>query len=363
MALALPQSPNAANRLARFKSLVVERWADRLSAQSAIAAKLPPEDLHGKISRFLDELEWALRPDTPDEVTSLEVCAEHGEQRSRLIGYTLADVIREYSLLRQILYEVLQRDEPLDSREQLVVLNSIERAMSQAAEKYSDAVDLVRRQFVAILAHDLRNPLSGASLCAQLILRKAGSPEVCALQSAKILNNLRRADHLIQDLLDVSRLEAGLSLGVKKQVCDLKAIAVAEAEEFATIYGQRFEVIASGTFVGSWYAEGMRRVMENLLSNAVKYGAPDSPIRIELERVGEEVHLRVQNHGSPLTPEEQAHLATPYYRTQAAVNGEAKGWGLGLAMVRGMLAAHGGRLLVSSSEGEGNVFTAVLPIA
>lgn len=352
---------NAASRLSASKARVVELWAERLSAQSAIAAKLAPEDLHGKVSRFLDELEWALRPDTPDEVTSLEVCTEHGEQRSRLIGYTLADVIREYSLLHQILYEVLQKDAPLETREQAVVLNSIERAMSQAAEKYSDAVDLVRRQFVAILAHDLRNPLSAASLCAQLILRKANDQEVCALESVKILNNLRRADHLIQDLLDVSRLEAGLALTIRKQTCDLKSIALAEAEEFATIYGQRFDVSASGSFTGNWYAEGMRRVIENLLSNAVKHGAPDSPIRIHLAREGDQVRLSVQNYGAPLSPEERARLVTPYYRTQATIDKETKGWGLGLAMVRGMLAAHDGRLIVDSSVEGGNTFTAILP--
>jgi len=134
-----PRWSSAANRLGANKQVILETWGRRVQNLSPLAARLSPNDLNGKISDFLDELEWALRPETPDEVAPLMVCREHGEQRSRLTGYTLRDVVQEYSVLRQVLCAILQQDFLLNLREQSVVLNSIDQAVSQAIEEYSRA--------------------------------------------------------------------------------------------------------------------------------------------------------------------------------------------------------------------------------
>jgi PAS domain S-box-containing protein len=218
----------------------------------------------------------------------------------------------------------------------------------------------LRERFVALLSHDLRTPLSSAKMGAELIMRREPSPEIVQ-KAAQISRNVDRADQMIQDMLDASRLRAGEKLGIELEPCDLSKLASETLAELAAMHGDRFVLRASPQLDGTWSASGLRRIIENLCTNAVKYGAQDTPITLAIAEDGDRVQLAVHNAGNPLPPDQLENLFEPFHRMPSAQSGGQKGWGLGLSLVRGVAEAHGGSVAASSSEAAGTTFTVTLP--
>lgn len=218
-----------------------------------------------------------------------------------------------------------------------------------------------REQFVASLSHDLRNPLSVARTAAQLIERSPAAAERAADLARRITCALERADRMLVDLLDASRLEAGKGLKLDLEECDLAKIAAEVCAELAARHGPRFTVIAESEAKGLWNADALRRILENLLSNAVKYGDPTTPITVRLRSRVDRRILFVHNFGPPIAIEDQADLFRPFHRARKAEASHQHGWGLGLALVRGLVEALEGDIMLASYPNEGTTFTIDLP--
>lgn len=219
----------------------------------------------------------------------------------------------------------------------------------------------LRDQFVAMLSHDLRNPITAASSCAQLIRRNPTKIEFTTANAEKIIESLARGDRMIQDMLEVTRIRAGHPMQIAVIDCDISAIARSTAHEFAMLHGDRFQFDGEKEIIGQWDPIAIRRGMENLCNNALKYGAPESPILIRAEHAGDRIQLSVLNQGAAISSEDQKTLFEPFQRASTAMNKGKKGWGLGLALVRGIAEAHGGRVFVESSPEKGTRFTIELP--
>ncbi len=219
-----------------------------------------------------------------------------------------------------------------------------------------------RDQLVATLSHDIRNPLTAAKANAELLLRfgptKMGGPDK---PLKTIVANLDRADRMIGDLLDMSRMEAGHTLELQWTDGDLAKLAFEVVEELSTVHGDRFRLEVTGDFVGCWPCEAFRRVVENLATNAEKYGDPAVPVSLHLSHANETVVLAVHNEGEPIPPELQKSLCEPYVRASAMRLRGSKGWGLGLTVVRGIAQALAGRIEIESREGYGTTFRFVFP--
>lgn len=218
----------------------------------------------------------------------------------------------------------------------------------------------LRERFVAILAHDLRGPLSAAKMSSHLIIRHPERLDERRDLAVRLERNLDRIDRMIADLLDVSRVRAGQRLPLRLDACDLGVLAEQVVEELCAIHGDRFELIRAETVRGVWSYEELRRALWNLGINAVKYGAPDATVTVRVERTPTGVRLSVHNFGKPITVENQARLFDLYSRLKdSALPGS--GWGLGLALVRACAEAHGGQIEVTSNQQDGTTFTLVLP--
>jgi signal transduction histidine kinase len=217
----------------------------------------------------------------------------------------------------------------------------------------------VREQFVSMLSHDLRNPISAAAVCAQMIRR---TPDSAAALSEKITTILARADRLIQDLLDVNRIRSGRAIAIELSPCDLAKVLRETVEELSIVHGNRFVVKTEESLPGSWDCGLLRRAVENLAGNAVKYGSPQSPIRITARLEAQTLLLSVQNQGVPIPFDEQKKLFEVYERAISAQRHRTQGWGIGLTLVRGIAEAHGGKVFVESSEERGTTFTLELPV-
>ncbi|MFP2956325.1 ATP-binding protein [Myxococcus sp. 1LA] len=220
----------------------------------------------------------------------------------------------------------------------------------------------LRDTFVAALTHDLRTPLAAAKVSVQLLGRR--HPDLPSLQTsvARVNGSLDRAERMIQNLLDASRIKAGKQVALEMGACDLHAVTAQALDELSAVYPGRFVLQAEGEFKMRADPLGLRRIVENLASNAAKYGAPGTPIEIVLDRSERQVVLQVRNQGTPIAADELQTIFEPFHRARSATESAEKGWGLGLPLVRGLAEAHGGKASVTSSAEEGTCFTITLPL-
>jgi signal transduction histidine kinase len=221
----------------------------------------------------------------------------------------------------------------------------------------------LRERFVATLSHDLRSPLQGATMCAHLIRRKPGDSDVVQTFAGRIIENISRADELIRNLLDASRLKAGERLAIDIEHCDLSEVAADTLAHLTTLHGDRFILQAESKIDGYWSKGEIRRVLENLCGNAIKYGAPRRPVRVTLIQLNDSVTIEVHNEGSPISAADQEKLFQPFQRIDAGDRAAGpSGWGLGLTLVKGIVEAHGGCITVHSDVGIGTAFLVTLPL-
>ena len=219
----------------------------------------------------------------------------------------------------------------------------------------------VRERFVAIMAHDLRGPLSTMRVTAELLSRDPEPAERRLHLTTRVARSVDRMDRMIRDLLDVHRIQAGRRLPLRLDRCDLGGIASDVAEELNVTHGERVVVHSETRVEGIWSAEELRRALWNLGSNAIKYGTPGTPIAFTVAGADDGARVSVHNEGAAIPPEEQAALFEPFGRARSAEASAQRGWGLGLALVWGCTEAHGGRVEVESSPGRGTTFTMRLP--
>jgi len=217
-----------------------------------------------------------------------------------------------------------------------------------------------REQFAAVLAHDLRGPLSAAKAGAGLVLRKPSSEDV-PRWCARIMESVDRADRMVQDLLDAMRAQSGARLDLQFTECDLVEIVREAVDHLRTVHGDRFVLVAPEPVRGHFGVDPMRRAVENLAINAVKYGAAGRPITVTVRQVHERTFILVHNEGSHIPPEQQESLFRAFQRLSGE-SGSQRGWGLGLAQVRAAAEAHGGSIAVDSLPEMGTTFTIDVPL-
>jgi PAS domain S-box-containing protein len=220
----------------------------------------------------------------------------------------------------------------------------------------------LREQFVATLSHDLRTPLTTMKVNADRLLRRGSDPEVRAKASARISDNIERADRMIRDLLDANRIRAGEKLPLQIGPCELRELVAEVIDELAAVHGERLVLRAPARIEGYWSRGDLRRIVENLCTNAIKYGASDRIATVSLRASETHAEIEVQNFGPPISEADRRELFVPFRRTRSAQAGGQRGWGLGLTLVRGVAEAHGGMVEVRSNEVTGTIFTVRLPI-
>ncbi len=220
-----------------------------------------------------------------------------------------------------------------------------------------------REQFIGILGHDLRNPLSAISVASQLLLRQ-GLPEAQVRIASRIASSADRMGAMINDLLDLTRARLGGGIPVALRPVNLRDICRHVVEELEFAHPDRtlrFE--SEGSYWGEWDPDRIAQVLSNLIGNALEHGRKASPVQVSLiEAGGDSVRFTVHNEGSPIPPEILPVLFDPFRRgAQGLTGGNSRGLGLGLYIAHQIVEAHGGTLEVASTAAEGTTFTATLP--
>jgi PAS domain S-box-containing protein len=225
-------------------------------------------------------------------------------------------------------------------------------------------LDQLRAEWNSIVAHDLRQPVNAILLIAQRIARKNREPAEYIKLADQVAQSAVRLNSMINDLLDASRLEAG-QLALNPRRADLPSLLrdSIERNELAAP-DRRFELRITGDIPALHLdAERITQVIDNLLSNAIKYGAPDTPITVSAEVQGREVVVAVTNTGAGIPAGDIPHLFQRFHRTASARSSSIRGIGLGLYIVKHLVAAHGGQVTITSTPGANTTFHFTLPIA
>ena len=219
-----------------------------------------------------------------------------------------------------------------------------------------------KEQYLALISHDLRTPLStigiSAGVLKQLLapseLAEAGSPvEV-------ILRNTQRMGEMIEDLLETTRLESG-GLQLHKSAFDLGELAGTVTGQLGMAASRAVRLEASGPAPVLADPGRIERVLENLIGNALRYSPPGSPVTVQIGANDSEATVTVADRGSGIPADELPKLFQRFYR--AAGNVTPHGLGLGLYNSRLIVEHHGGRIWAQSASGAGSSFGFALPVA
>ncbi|MEP0855637.1 HAMP domain-containing sensor histidine kinase [Trichocoleus sp. DQ-U1] len=360
-------SNQASDRLKQNAERIMHLWEER--ARDEVKASMHHESLvlRNSLPLYLNQLvdELSNRIDrTPariaaDKVESTRIGKKHGHERAGYADYSMTQLIFEYHILRQVIFQVLEEEAPLDVRERDIIIDSIEQAVNDAATQFSETLRDIQELFMVTLTHDLRGPLNVVKMGTQLTLRRVERGDSHVDIAARMLNAINRLDSMIQNLLDASRLRTGQSLKIEFEECDLEVLVQEVVEDLSFAYGDRFVVVCDSDIRSYCSRKEIRRVIENLAVNAVKYGASGTPITLTLQQTETQISLTIHNEGDPISLDAQSILFQQFRRTISAE--EKTGWGLGLFLVKSITEAHQGTIEVESAEGKGTSFIIKLP--
>jgi signal transduction histidine kinase len=232
-------------------------------------------------------------------------------------------------------------------------------AASQRALEAANLAARARDDVLAVVSHDLRNPLHAIGLACEALADQVSEGGKRAL--ASIERQADRAERLIKDLLEASSIENG-GLTLSRGAVDAAAIvkqATAEHELLVKETGAQITAkLPDGTTVVSADRDRVLQVLGNLIGNALKH-ARGAPIEISLERNGEHAVFAVRDAGPGILDTELPHVFDRYWRGRTRKHGA----GLGLAIAKGIVTAHGGQIEVASTKGAGTQFSFTLPLA
>lgn len=220
------------------------------------------------------------------------------------------------------------------------------------------------RTLMAVVAHELRQPLTVISGYASLLARSLEPQDpTLARQAEHIRASTRQLQRLVGDLLDVSRLKTG-TLEIRPQRVDLAELVAEVAERSAALLAGHSVRIKVRDPLPPVEADPGRleQVLDNLLANAATYGSPDTEILVELSSREHEVEVAIINRGPRIPGPELAELFSRFHRPRRARPGATSGLGLGLYICRGLVEAHGGRIWAASTRRR-TTFRFTLPLA
>lgn len=225
------------------------------------------------------------------------------------------------------------------------------------------------RELIANISHELRTPLSRIRVAAEIA--EEGDPERAKTYLSEISVDLNELDRLIEDVLTVSRLDVAAAKGspgsfpLRRERIDVCALVEKAADRFRMANPEVILKTETSPPIRPLDADPamLQRAISNLLDNAHKYSEPGEPIHLRCGESDGCVIIEVRDGGIGIDPEDLPRIFEPFFRTDRSRNRQAGGVGLGLALVRRIVNAHGGDIAVDSTRGRGTTFRIRLPAA
>lgn len=287
-----------------------------------------------------------------------------------MAGFTIEQVTSEFRALRTSVIshwmKQVKAGEEFEVEDMIRFNEAIDQALAESISSYAAAVQASRDVFLGVLGHDLRTPLSAILLGADVLLRTDELGVRATKIASRIYASVKRASHIVGDLLDFTRSQIGGGIPINRMLIDIAPVCDRIVDESRAVYPEANILVkivdrAEGHFDGA----RLEQVFSNLIGNAVQHGADHSPVTVTLDLTDDAVQFTVHNMGKAITKEVLPFIFNPMgrYSPEASIeHGPYASLGLGLFIVDQIVSAHNGSIEVSSDSEVGTKFTVEIPL-
>ncbi|HEV7559100.1 MAG TPA: ATP-binding protein [Kofleriaceae bacterium] len=243
------------------------------------------------------------------------------------------------------------------------LLSALADQAALALEKNQvDEIAVFREQLIAIVGHDLRNPLGAVLMAGELLLQREGLGESETALARKITKGVGVAMRLIDQLLDLTRSRLGGGIALDRQAFDINDVCRQVTMETELSHPDRsLQVDVHGDMLGVWDRDRVYQLLSNLVGNAVHHGAPRTPITVRMVGGATDIEIEVANLGTPIPAAAVPFIFDAFRRGREDHPSRTGGLGLGLYIAQQIARSHGGAIAVTSSDGDGTRFRVRLP--
>lgn len=306
------------------------------------------------------------KSDAIEEGPPSTAAQEHGAARATS-GFTMGQMLSELRALRASVIRLWMKDQPqleaTDLTDMIRFNEAIDQVIAESVAQFTDDVSETKDRFLAILGHDLRNPLGAILMSASYMLDIGDMDEANSNMLTQIVRSTRRMNAMVGDLLDFTRTRlGGDGIPITRAETDATRVLRDIVTEVCTRYPHAtLSLDAEGMLLGMWDSARLTQALTNLVSNAVQHGARDTTITVRARGSRDAITIDVHNTGDAI-PEanlkEMFKVASRLAPNQDRSDGHL---GLGLFIVERIVAAHGGAIEVKSTDTGGTTFTVTLP--
>jgi len=364
----------AAGRPAEFPDVRVPELAHQVDALRA---------MHHELERRFEDL----RREREESRTLLEalsdgvlaadkrgIVVETNAAARRLLGYgeteplpPLGELFHDRAhraLMREVLAGAVVEGRELDLGDRTVVFSARPLAEGGTLLVLSDVTDVrrletIRRDFVANVSHELKTPLTAIVGYAETLAAESADSQTTGF-SRTIVDNARRMQRLVDDLLDLSRIESGGWQPEPRKIA-IDAAAREAWRPFAERASSRDVQLETDSGSVNSDPEALRQIFTNLFDNALRHTPTGGRIRVSAQRAGHDTVVRVSDTGSGIGADHLPRIFERFYRVDPGRSRQEGGTGLGLAIVKHLVEAHGGRVEAESELGRGTTILLYLP--
>ena len=302
------------------------------------------------------------------DVAGMTAAQSHAADRLNA-GFSIEELMAEYramraSVLRLWQAKVKQANE-FDLQDMVRFNEAIDQSLTESIARYSDLNRESQNVFLAILGHDVRNPLGAISMGSQLLLQDDDLAGKHVRVARQIRRSVDRVNEIVSDLLDFSITHLGGGIPVTLLPLNFAVECTEIVDELRMFHAEadiRLEL--EGDLGASWDRARISQALSNLVTNAVHHGTPKATIWVAASAQGDDIVWTIQNEGKTISADELRFMFDPAKRftVRTAEHQNIRGnLGLGLYITLAIVEAHKGKIRVSSTEVEGTTFTVTLP--
>ncbi|WP_165390742.1 sensor histidine kinase [Pseudoduganella lutea] len=361
---------------------ILQAWEDFARTIEPPALTMTDNDLRDHARQmllvFADDLETE-QSDVESAAKSIghgkrgkgDTAAEVHAEARLLSGYTVVQLVSEYRALRASVLALWAARVGDCSGTVMVDMmrfnEAVDQTLAESVARYQSLVKQSQNMFLAILGHDLRNPLGTLVSGSSIIMQGADVPPKYVLVAKRMFDGARRMSRLINDLIDFTRTHLGPGIPIRAGESDLTALCTQVTNELRTAHPQRHIDLRAPHRLEAVFDEGrVAQMLSNLIGNALQYGSKDAPVAIGVTDTDREISIVINNRGPAIPPDKIASIFDPMVRIAASAcdedeDTERTSLGIGLFISREIALAHGGQVGVVSNAADGTTFTVTMP--
>jgi hypothetical protein len=345
-----------------------ERFAATLLPDEKFSSLLLRNNIAGLLANIANDMGRDQTSEgDPSRSLSGPTSVRHALSRVEM-GFSLRQVVAEFRVLRVTVVRLWQQHNPdggASAVHDLIRFNeAVDQVMTEGVVAYTVEIDRSRELFLGMLGHDLRNPIGAICGLAELQLDGPSDSGSYADSARRILASAYRMSHMVNDLLELTRVRLGTGIILRKAPTEIRRVCMSVIDEMSVTYPKHVFHLVGNEAVGAWDERRLTQVISNLITNAVKHGDRGaSPITVRVNQAGDMVEVGVHNEGPPIPDKMIPRLFESFFRGSGPTAVEGHSLGLGLYIANQITRAHGGTLTVQSADRNGTTFLLRLPPA